>query len=287
MATGWMRRLRQVTGDRAGLAQRALETVGRAERASAAGDREAARQLGETAVTELRSLVASGVREAGSGLVRALLNQSEYLRLLSRHAEAVAAADEAVSLAWADPGRPRALALALATLAARLLAADRPADGSEAARQALAIGGVQPDAELAQVLVTLAAMLAEAGEHEAALAPSERAAGMWRVLAAGNDRESRFRLGQALAGHAGRLYAAGHWADAIEFSAEAVAIRRGLAGESPETLALGLTDHAMMLRRVGREQEARAAAAEAASLAPVAGTGDGPAGEPGGAVDCC
>ncbi|GAA4600244.1 hypothetical protein GCM10023107_52020 [Actinoplanes octamycinicus] len=264
-----MRRLRQVTGDGAGPAQRALEAVDAAKRASAAGDRETAKRLGETAVTALRSLVTSGVREAEPGLVRALLHQSEHLRESARHAEAVAAAEEAVALAWADPARPTSLALALATLAGQLLAAGRPADARETGREVLAVSGVQPDEALAQQLSTLASALAGAGEHEVALALSERSAGMWRVLAAGSDR-----LGRELTGHADRLYAAGRWADAIEFSAEAVAIHRSRAGESPDRLARVLGNYAIMLRRVGREQEALAAAAEAESLA---GTPDGPA----------
>ncbi|BCJ45585.1 hypothetical protein GCM10010168_90030 [Actinoplanes ianthinogenes] len=261
-----MRRLRQVTGEGGGPAQRAMATLDEAERARDAGDRATARRLGDAAVAELRSLVAAGVHEAEPGLVRGLLSQSEELRELARHAEAVAVAEEAVTLARADPARTQSLAVALATLAGRLLHAGRTADGLEVARESAALGGVRPDAALAQLLTTLAAALAGAGEHEAALAQSERVVGMRRATAAGNDRGSRIRLGQALTEHANRLVAAGRWADAIEFGAEAVAIHRGLAGEPADRLASVLTDYAIMLRRVGREHEAVAAAAEAAAI---------------------
>ncbi|GLW27250.1 hypothetical protein Areg01_01910 [Actinoplanes regularis] len=266
VATGWIRRLRLATGDGAGLTQRALATVDDAKRAHDRGDRAAAQRIGEAAVAELRSLVASGVRGAEPGLVRALLTQAEYLREMSRHAEAVAAAEEAVTVARADPARTGSLVLALSSLANQLLVAGRVREGLAAAREALADDIVQPDAVLAWVLVTLANALAQAGEPEEALAQSERAVGMWRVLAAGADRKSLFQFGQALNNHANRLYAAGRWADAIEFSAESVALFRRLAENLPDKLGTALTNYAIVLSRMGREEEALAAAAEAASL---------------------
>jgi tetratricopeptide (TPR) repeat protein len=263
VATGWMRRLRQATGDGGGPAQRAVQAVNEAKRAHDAGDLATAARLGDAALTDLRALVGSGVRVAEPALARGLLNQSQVLSGLSRHAEAVAAAEEAVSLARAEPKRPQTLAVALTALAHQLMLAGRPADGLDAAREARAIGSVPPDAVLAQLLMTLGTALAHAGEHDEALAQSERAVGMWRALA-GNDREGRFQLARALTGHANRLSSAGRWADAIEFSAESVGLHRELAEEMPGKLAPVLTDHAIMLSRVGREEEALAAAAEAA-----------------------
>ncbi|WP_436521696.1 hypothetical protein [Actinoplanes sp. HUAS TT8] len=268
MATGWLRRLRQVTGDGSGPGQRALQALDEAERAHEAGDPATAERLGAAAVAELRAL---GARVPEPLLARALLDRSAYLQELSRPAEAVETAEEAVTLARSEPGRAQSLVVALTTSAIRLLDADRPADAAEAAREALTISEVRPDPALARLLTDLAAALSRAGHPEHALAQSERAVTMWRTLSARAQEPGRAvapgsEWGRALSDHAGLLYAAGRWADAIEYSAEAVAYWGGHAQSQPDRLALALTDHATMLRRVGRDEEALAAAAEAEAL---------------------
>ncbi|BCY06777.1 hypothetical protein L3i22_018650 [Actinoplanes sp. L3-i22] len=257
-----MRRLRQVTGDGAGPAQRALASLGAARRAHDAGDPATAVRLSGEAVTRLRALVGSGARVAEPSLCRALLDQSGYLQERSAYDEAVAAAEEAVTLARAEPGRAPMLVVALTALAVRLVGAGRVADGAEAAREALTIGDVRPDPEPARLATGLAGALGRAGWHDEALVQSERAVGMWRALGGG----AGYPLGQAFSDHAGLLYSAGRWADAIEYSAEAVAYWGGRPAEQPDRLALALTNHAIMLGRVGRDEEALAAAAAAEAL---------------------
>ncbi|WP_198170571.1 tetratricopeptide repeat protein [Actinoplanes awajinensis] len=212
----------------------------------------------------LRKLVASGVWSAERPLSRALRQQSGYLAAVARHAEAVAAAEEAVVLARGDSSRARPLAVALAGLAIRLLAAGRAAEGLATAREVAAVGG-QPQKAVARALTDLSDALAEAGEPEAAVEPSERAVAMWRSLGAEPE------IGAALTGHADRLAALGRWADAVAYAAEAVEHHRAAAAspvsaEAERKLALVLTSYAVTLNRVGREQEALAAEAEAAAL---------------------
>jgi hypothetical protein len=120
-----------------------------------------------------------------------------------------------------------------------------------------------PEPVLARGLSALALGLADAGEHAEAVVISERALAMWRTLA-GADPGADARLGQSLSDHADRLSELGRWADAVEFSAECVAHRRRAAQEQ---LTTALRRHAVFLERVGRDQEAHAAADEAGNPA--------------------
>jgi tetratricopeptide (TPR) repeat protein len=254
-----MRKLRQAGGPVA----RAAEVVDEAARASRGGDVETAAGLGADAVLALRALAADRVRGAEPVLVRALTDQSGHLAARGEHREALALAEEAAALAWADLSRAQLLATALVTLANRLVHAGRIDEAREAERKATAIVEAQPETALARGLSALAAGFAEAGEHAEAVVLSERALAMWRILADA-DPGADERLGESLSEHADRLSELGRWADAVEFSAECVAHRRRTATEE---LARDLKRHAVFLDRVGRAQEAQAAAEEAGSPA--------------------
>nr|WP_232050691.1 tetratricopeptide repeat protein [Actinoplanes sp. OR16] len=254
-----MRKLRQAGGPVA----RAVEVVDEAARAFRGGDGPAAAALGEDAVRALRVLADDRVKGAEPVLVRALADQSGYLAGLGRHGEALTLAEEAATLAWAAPDRAQLLATALVALANRLVQAGRIGEARDAERKATAIVEAHPETALARGLSDLASGMAEAGEHAEAVVISERALDMWRKLADA-DPGADARLGQSLSDHADRLSELGRWADAVEFSAECVAHRRRTATEE---LAKALRRHAVFLDRVGREQEAHAAADEAAEEA--------------------
>ncbi|MEU4691341.1 tetratricopeptide repeat protein [Actinoplanes sp. NPDC023714] len=208
----------------------------------------------------LRGLAGDRVKGAEPVLVRALTDQSGYLAALDRHGEALALAEEAASLSWAAPERAQLLATALVTLANRLVRAGRLDEARDAERKATSIVEALPETALARGLSALALAMADAGEHAEAVVISERALEMWRRLAQ-EDPGAEARLGQSLSDHADRLSELGRWADAVEYSAECVAHRRRTATEE---LAKALKRHAVFLDRVGREQEAHAAADEAA-----------------------
>lgn len=259
-----MRKLRQTGGPVA----RAADGVDEAARAFRDGDAAGAAARAEAVVRALRALVDDGARGAEPVLVRALGDRSDYLAVLGRQAEALACAEEAAGLAWAEPERAQQLATALVTLANRLVQAGRLTEALETEREATAIVGAGPEPRLARGLSALASALAEAGEHADAVVTSERAVHMWRQLA-GRDPGAEGILGQSLSEHADRLSELGRWADAVEFSAECVANRRRTAREQ---LARTLRRHAVFLDRVGREQEAVAAAEEAQRESPASTT---------------
>ena len=267
-----------------------MEMVNEAVRAAEAGDPARAARIGAEAVGKLRERERRGSDSgaAESVLIKALGNQSEYLSRLDRHDEALAAAEEAAGLVWADAARGARLdaargtrlVIALTTLANRLVEAGRAEAALDPAKEALAIVEVRPAPEVARLLATLAVALGRAGKPDEAVVVSERALGMWRALAAqeagggkpGGGRAARppggeaaASLGLALSSHAARLYELGRWADAVEFSAESVDHHRRHR-EEPDRLGRTLTHHARLLAEVGRQEEALAAAAEVREL---------------------
>ena len=194
-----------------------------------------ARRITEKIISQLE-LVPDEEESVRSELARNKSNLAKFLSDLGRREEALAAAEEAVSLR-------------------RRLASERP-------------DAFLPD--LAMSLNNLANMLSDLGRREEALAAAEEAVSLYRRLA--SERPDAFLpdLAMSLNNLANRLSDLGRREEALVAAEEDVSLYRRLSSERPDAflpdLAMSLNNLANMLSDLGRREEALAAAEEAVSL---------------------
>ena len=164
-----------------------------------------------------------------------------------------------------------------------ILERGRPARGG--ARAGAGGGGSLPraggqgarclSARSGMALNNLATSLSEVGQREAALAPAQEAAALYRELAAKAPDAYRPDLAMALNNLANRLSEVGQREAALAPAQEAVAIRRELAAKAPDAyrpdLAMALNNLANRLSEVGQREAALAPAQEAVAICPRAG----------------
>ena len=233
-------------------------------------------------VTQYRAGAVDGQPDTVSRLAGSLNALSNRLADLGRREDALAAAQEAVTirrqLAAANPDAFEPdLASSLNNLAHRLADLGRPEDALAAVEQAVIIrrqlAAANPDAslpDLASSLNNLALRLADLGRPEDALAAAQEAVAIRRQLAAANPDAFRPDLASSLNNLALRLAEVGRPEDALAAAQEAVAIRRELAAASPDAflpdLAESVNNLALRLAEVGRPEDALAAIQETVAI---------------------
>ncbi len=235
-----------------------------------------------------RSLVVSGEPGAAAGLARSLSNLAVRLGVLGRHAEALAANDEALGirreLAGADPDEHLAdLALTLSNRSTRLSAVGRAPEALDALAEAIRLrrelAAADPDeylADLASSLHNLSFRLTELGNPVGErLAASSEAVRIRRQLA--RDRPGAYRAALAATLHTESvdLSDVGDGAGAMRSAEEAVAIRRAIAvdnvgddraDEHRARLTSSLCNLSIALAASGRPAPALDAAEEAVMI---------------------
>jgi tetratricopeptide (TPR) repeat protein len=271
---------------------------------SGLGRRDEALAAGHDAVQVYRRLVEARPGEFDEDLARAWRDVAGILRALGRETEALSAADQAVSLYRglyeANPARfGLGLGEARREQSALLWAVGRKEDaaaGMEEAVDALQQAAVSPFARqlLSRAYNTLAAILAELGRREEALAAKERIAGTeilddpfvyrrdlapddalaladqvvrsYRGLAAANPAAFLSHVPRALRDLSDILAGLGRREDALAATREALRVHSQLATDDPAGSALGLAktlEQWVALRRLGGQEEALAAAQQA------------------------
>ncbi len=137
--------------------------------------------------------------------------------------------------------------------------------------------GTSP-AERARWADVLSVRLSQAGRTEEALSPAERAAAIYRELAAADPVRYRPELAAALANLGVRFNRLGQPADAAAAAAEAATIRRELAQDDPgrylPDLAISLSNLATDYSELGRRADALTTAQEAAGISRQLAQGD-------------
>lgn len=205
-----------------------------------------------------------------------------FLSRLERHAEALAAAEEAVNIRRAlARTQPEAvtsdLAMALNILAICLSQLGRREPALAAITEAITIHRALEQGQsgavtrnLAKGLHNLALMLSELGRPEEALAAAEEAVHRYRGLAKIRPDAFESALPMALNNLALRLSELGRREEALAVAEEAVDCGRALAQIRPEALtpdlAMVLKNFAIRLSELERFEEALAAAEEAVSI---------------------
>ena len=217
-----------------------------------------------------------------TGLVPALNELASALGNLGRYREALAAAEEAVTICRAradgDPAaRQAGLAAALDNLGIQLYRLGRYEEALTATREAvttyrsLAAGDPSPHgAGLALALSNLGVWLDRQGRHQEALAAAEEAVSVHRALADGDPAAHQAGLALGLTNLGAWLYRLGRYQEALAATEEAVTVYRSLAAGDPVPhqtgLAMALSNLGVWLDRLGRYQEALAAVEEAVTL---------------------
>ena len=235
------------------------------------GDAALARNIGgdiphpTLALREMAAVV-DGLNLGGAAEVaeraRLLNNQSVRLSEMGQREDALAAAEEAVSLyrdlaaARSDAFTPD-LAGSLNTVANRLSALGRREDALAAAEEAVSLyrdlAAARPDAftpDLAGSLNTVATMLSALGRREDALSAAEEAVSLRRDLAAARPDAFTPNLAASLNNVANRLSELGRREDALAAAEEAVSLYRDLAAARPDAFTANLSTSLGMITDV-------------------------------------
>lgn len=199
-----------------------------------------------------------------------------------RHAQAVAAATDAVTLwrqlAAADPAAyQRYVAGTLITLTDALGLAGRDDEAIAAATESVTLLRQLADADpvthqpfLGGAFATLAEALRVVGRHDEAVGVATDAVTLRRQLAAADPVTHQPYLADAWTTLAQALRVVGRYDEAVRAATEAVALRRGLEAAEPDVgrlyLANALTILALVLGQVGRYDEAVGTANRAVDL---------------------
>jgi len=206
----------------------------------------------------------------------------ERLGNAGRHAEALAAAQEAVAvfrpLAASDPFHLPGLAMSLNQLGIRLAAVGRRAEAAAPAEESLNLfrrlaasdSGYLP--ELANALSNAGSRLFDEGRYEAALVPAAEAVTLYQRLAKPDEGGGRHLgdLAIALDNYANSLTALERHEESLAPSESATRIHAELAAQAPGThlpeLARALNNLAGRLYHLGRHEDALARNEEALDI---------------------
>src|SRR5262249_54341829 len=113
-----------------------------------------------------------------------------------------------------------------------------------------------PHPQIAELLTTLSASMADVGDWRGALSVARRALDIYRTRAESDPLTYRPKLAQALNDHPVRLAEAGRRDEALRFSQEAVDLFWRLAVDNPVTylsdLAAAANNHAVAMAEAGR-----------------------------------
>ncbi|MFM9492114.1 tetratricopeptide repeat protein [Streptomyces galilaeus] len=252
-----------------------------AERLHYAGLHDAAVHHAQDALATWRHVAATNPAN-NAQLATALGNLSIHLSTVGQRDEALAAAQEAVTLhrglAQTDiAADPSGLSAALNSLSTHLGAAGRPEEAIAASQEAVAIERhltrLDPAARqsnLASALGNLGNHLGEVGRWEEAVAAAQEAVTIHRRLAAEDPGARAPDLAAALCNLGNQLSQIGQWEKALSATREATDLYRAMSTANPAahqpSFALALGNLGNRLAEVGQWAEALAAAQEAASL---------------------
>ncbi|TFK29431.1 TPR-like protein [Coprinopsis marcescibilis] len=238
------------------------------------------------AVGVRRRLATGDSEQSLSDVARTLFSLAADYRVVKRYTDAIPAMQESIEirrrLLARDPKsleQASQLASCLMNYPMYLAAVNKHTDATESAQESVdiyrSLAAQNPDLyneSLAISTELLALYLDKDQRHDDAIAMGLEAVTLRRQLAAGDpsDSEAQSSLAEALYDYASYLFDGGRHADTLDPIRESVAIRRRIAGQSPEQYTGDLGDslncHAWYLAETGPYPEAVQHAEEAVAL---------------------